>query len=191
MKATCIIGSPHLDGSTVRLAESLLSGLRDSGVQTVRYCVGQCRIHYCLGCKVCYETGRCVQSDDVEGIVTDLITSDLAIIAAPSWWADVPGQLKVLFDRTTPYGDTNPNRILQSKKPIRGIAIAVRAGVRESENELLLNAIDHYFGHLGIEPFRRFSVTRTDSPEDLIRLHGDTLASLYALGKTLGQGSTK
>ena len=65
MKATCIIGSPHLDGSTARLAESLLSGLRDSGVQTVRYCVGQCRIHYCLGCKVCYETGRCVQSDGI------------------------------------------------------------------------------------------------------------------------------
>lgn len=81
----------------------------------------------------------------------DMLCSDYIVIAAPSWWADVPAQLKTFFDRTTPYGDTNPKRKYKAEKPIKGIAIAVRAGVREAENDLILNAIQHYFGHLGID----------------------------------------
>ena len=54
--------------------------------------------------------------------------ADFVVIAAPSYWAEVPGQLKVFFDRSTPYGDTNPSRRLWRKKPAKGIAIAVRAG---------------------------------------------------------------
>ncbi len=98
-----------------------------------------------------------------ENIVLDILSSDYVVIVSPSWWADVPAQLKTLFDRTTPYGDTNPQCKYKAKKPIKGIAIAVRAGVREAENELILNSIQHYFGHLGIETVERISITETDS----------------------------
>ncbi len=92
-----------------------------------------------------------MQNDEVKKVVMDMLCSDYIVIAAPSWWADVPAQLKTFFDRTTPYGDTNPKRKYKAEKPIKGIAIAVRAGVREAENDLILNAIQHYFGHLGID----------------------------------------
>lgn len=108
-------------------------------------------MNYCYGCKKCYINGECVQNDEVKKVVMDMLCSDYIVIAAPSWWADVPAQLKTFFDRTTPYGDTNPKRKYKAEKPIKGIAIAVRAGVREAENDLILNAIQHYFGHLGID----------------------------------------
>ena len=107
------------------------------------------------------------------------------LIAAPSYWADVPAQLKTLFDRTTPYGDTNPKRILKAEKSIKGIAIAVRAGMREQENELILNAIEHYFGHLGIETIKRISITQTDTLNDLLENHADEIKQIYELGKSL------
>lgn len=185
MKATCIIGSARDNGSCAFLIDSLIKGMGEGGITAVKYCVGNADLHYCKGCKKCYTDGRCVQNDDVQKIVEDILTSDFVAIAAPSYWADIPAQLKTLFDRTTPYGDTNPNRILKANKPIKGIAIAVRAGVREQENELILNAIEHYYGHLGIETVKRISITQTDKLEDLLSNHNSDIEQILQLGKSL------
>ena len=79
----------------------------------------------------------------------------------------------------------NPNRILKAKKKIKGIAIAVRAGTRQAENDLILNSIEHYFGHLGIETVKKFSVLQTDALEDLLTNHQDIINEIYETGKSL------
>ena len=183
MKVTCINGSARNNGSCNYLIDSFISGIAKDDIEVVKYCVGDADLHFCNGCKKCYIDGKCVQNDDVQKIVKDILTSDIVVIAAPSYWADIPAQLKTLFDRTTPYGDTNPNRILTARKPIKGIAIAVRAGVREQENELILNAIEHYYGHLGIETVKRISITQTDKLDDLISNHADDVNKIIELGK--------
>ncbi len=183
-KVTCINGSARNNGSCAYLIDSFIDGL-GADVNAVKYCVADADLHFCKGCKKCYMDGKCVQADDVQKIVGDILTSDIAVIAAPSYWAGVPAQLKTLFDRTTPYGETNPNRILKASKPIKGIAIAVRAGVREQENELILNAIEHYFGHLGIETVKRISITQTDTLDDLPKKHGDKIEEVKQLAKSL------
>ena len=187
MKVTCINGSARSSGSCAYLIDSFVSGFENGNAEIVKYCVGDADLHFCKGCKKCYSDGRCVQSDDVQKIVEDILTSDVVVIAAPSYWADVPAQLKTLFDRTTPYGDTNPNRILKVAKPIKGIAIAVRAGVREQENDLILNAIEHYYGHLGIQTVKRVSITQTNTLDDLISSHESDIKQVFELGKSLSQ----
>ncbi len=182
MNATCISGSARLNGSSAFLTDTLIRGMKSAGIETKKYSIGECNINYCVGCKKCYIDGRCFQNDDVYKIVCDIINSDYVSIVAPSYWAGVPGQLKVFFDRNTPYGDTNPNRILKIKKPAKGIAIAIRAGTRESENELILDSIQHYFGHLGIETIKRVSVCKTDTLEDLLNYHKDIIDEVYELG---------
>lgn len=161
--------------------------MRESGIDVVKYCVGDLDLHFCKGCKKCYVDGECVQNDGVQKVVGDILTSDFVVIAAPSYWAGVPAQLKALIDRTTPYGDTNPNRVLKADKPIKGVAIAVRAGVREQENTLILDAIEHYFGHLGIETIKRVSITQTDTPEDLKSKNQNKIEELYFWGKSSGE----
>ena len=185
MKATCIVGSARSNGSTAYLIDAMSKGMAEAGIMVQKYCIGEANVKYCLGCKLCYRDGHCVQQDDVEMIVKDILTSDVVVIAAPSYWADVPGQLKTFFDRNTPYGDTNPNRTLKAETPIKGIAIAVRAGVRQQENELILNAIEHYFGHLGIECVKRISVCETDTLSDLLEKHQDAIREVYELGKNM------
>lgn len=187
MKITCINGSARNNGSCAYLIDSFIGGITDKSATIVKYCVGDADLHFCKGCKKCYIDGKCVQSDDVQKIVDNILTSDIVVIAAPSYWADVPAQLKTLFDRTTPYGDTNPNRILTASKKIKGVAIAVRAGAREQENELILNAIEHYYGHLGIETVERISITRTNTLDDLLNNHNDDIKQIIELGKTLSQ----
>lgn len=189
MKATLINGSARNDGSCAILLDTFARGFNESGGEVVKYCAGDMDLHFCKGCKKCYVDGKCVQRDDVQKVVGDMLTSDCVVIAAPSYWAGVPAQLKALFDRTTPYGDTNPNRILNAEKPVKGVAVAVRAGVREQENILILDAEEHYFGHLGIETVKRVSVTGTDTPEDLKTKNHDKIEELYLLGKSIGEAN--
>ncbi len=185
-KATCIIGSARNNGSCAYLINELANSLTESGVAVEKYCVGDADLHFCNGCKKCYTDGKCIQSDDVQKIVEDMLSSDLVVIASPSYWADVPAQLKTLFDRTTPYGETNPNRILKAQKHIKGIAVAVRAGVREEENDLILNSITHYFGHLGIETVERISITQTDTLNDLLEKNKAKIQQVLHSGSYIG-----
>ena len=186
-KITCIVGSARSNGSCAYLIDTLVKGAKETNtdLDVKKYCISEADIQYCCGCKKCYEDGNCVYDDDVRKIVTDIVTADLVVMAAPSYWADVPGQLKTFFDRTTPYGDTNPVRNLKAEKEIKGIAIAVRAGVREAENELILNSIEHYYGHLGIQTTNRISVCQTDSLEDLLTKHQDAIEEVYQLGRNI------
>lgn len=169
MKITLINGSARANGSCSYLLDKMICAFKKNEFDAVKYNISQMNIAYCTGCKHCYEDGKCIQHDDAEVIVKDILSSDYVVIASPSYWADVPGQLKTFFDRNTPYGDTNDNRTLKANKQIKGIGIAVRAGKSEKENEVILDFIDHYYGHLGIIPLKRFSVRETDSLDDLLR----------------------
>lgn len=186
-KVTFIIGSTHSNGSSAYLVDTMIKGINNSSAAVKKYYIGAIKMNYCFGCKKCYVSGECIQDDEVKNVVLDILSSDLVVIVAPSWWAGVPAQLKALIDRTTPYGDTNPNRKYKAEKNIKGIAIAVRAGVREQENELILNAITHYFGHLGIETVERISICQTDTLSDLLEKHQTEIAKVFELGKRIGE----
>ena len=186
-KITFIVGSPRPNGSCAYLVDTLVKGIDNPAFTVKKYFISEMKINYCFGCKKCYGSGECVQNDDVKAAVLDILSSDYVVVAAPSWWADVPAQLKTLFDRTTPYGDTNPNRKYKAEKPVKGIAIAVRAGVREAENELILNSIQHYFGHLGIETVERISICQTDTLTDLLENHKTEIQKVFELGKKIGE----
>ena len=188
MKAVCIVGSARSDGSTAYLVDTIRKGMESVGIETVRYSIVEANLHFCTGCKTCYEDGNCIWKVDVETIVSDLFDADFVVIAAPSYWAEVPGQLKVFFDRSTPYGDTNPSRRLWRKKPAKGIAIAVRAGSHEEENVQILNSIAHYYGHLGIETVERVSVCRVDTLKDLLSGHQEEIDRVYRIGAGLLEG---
>ena len=169
MKAVLINGSARADGSCSFLLNKMKDAFIKNEFEVKKFDIANLKINYCRGCKECYSDDKCIQSDDVEMVVSNLLSSDYVVIATPSYWADVPAQLKTFFDRNTPFGDTNSNRILKADKEIKGIGISVRAGRTEKENEIILDFIDHYYGHIGINPIKRFSVTKVDKLEDLLR----------------------
>ena len=185
MNILCINGSPRRDGSSVLLLQQILAGIQAEEHNVKIWHLRDADIGYCIGCKACHRTGHCVQRDDVDSILQDLIAADLVILASPSYWGDVTGQMKVFFDRNTPYSDTNPSTdklVVPLGKS--GVAVAVRAGKTERENLHILETIEHYFGHLGITPRGRLSVTGVDTIEDL-NDQPEALERAYALGEQL------
>lgn len=169
VRVVLINGSARNNGSCSFVLKRMEDAFKENLFDVIKYDISDMNIGYCKGCKKCYKDGVCVQNDDVERIVKDILSSDYVVIATPSYWADVPGQLKTFFDRNTPFGDTNENRVLITDKEIRGIGIAVRAGNSQKENEVILDFLDHYYGHLGITPIKRFSVRNVDKLEDLMK----------------------
>lgn len=184
MKALCINGSPRTRGSTACILENIQKGLEEVGVFVKYYCLGEVNINYCKGCKECYKEGICIQHDDMDKIIADFKESDIVVIGTPDYWSDVSGQLKVFFDRCTPYANTNANRVQMSKKRY-GISVSVREGTTERENTVIVNSIEHFFGHMEVEPIGKITVTQTSNLEDLVRKHREKIVEAYQLGKDI------
>lgn len=94
-----ILGSPHAHGST--------SAMLDCAVSTAKKPAGKPASSPCTkkisppapGCRACMAAGACIRQDDVQEIARLLKTCDGVILAAPTYWANVPGPVKNLFDR--------------------------------------------------------------------------------------------
>lgn len=183
MKIVCLLGSPRISGNTAAITAEIIRGMKQPDAVVVWHHLHQAVMHYCTGCKSCYTTGCCVQEDDMQPIVQDLLCAQLVIAASPSYWGDVTAQMKTFIDRCTPYGNTNEKRLLRSAGA-KGIAVAVRAGPNQKENQTLVHTMEHFLGHLDIPLLASFTAEGIDTREDLQK-RPDVLAGAYRFGESL------
>ena len=90
-------------------------------VETV--CTNDLQIKPCAGCMACRTKGECLLSqDDSQRVLKMIQDADAVIMGAPCYWGNIPGQMKLLFDRIV-YGmmrDTPrfPQPLMKGKKCI-------------------------------------------------------------------------
>ncbi len=94
-----ILGSPRKNGATAGMLNYVMQLAKKQG-----YCVDYVNLYekniaYCTGCRACMKTERCVQSDDIQEITALLKECDTVVLAAPTYWANVPAAVKNMFDR--------------------------------------------------------------------------------------------
>ncbi len=163
-KMLFIVGSPRRNGCTSKIADLVIQGT-GSVFQVRKIVLGDLKLNFCLGCKSCFSTRKCVQRDSMDQLFEAIFDADILVMAVPSYWGDVPGQMKVFFDRSTPLCDENGGTIVPAGK--RGYSIAVRAGQRIEENLQLIKAMEHYYGHLGIRSEGNATFERIADIEDI------------------------
>ena len=185
MRAICIVGSPREDGSTAFLVDRIIEGMESSGIKAVRYVLGSLTIDYCQGCRECETTRRCVQRDDMDVLLEGILNSDIVLLASPSYWGDVTGQMKVFIDRSLPLCNAATGHTPVPPGKI-GVAVAIRAGRSVEENQHILDTFEHYFGHLGIEMRATLTAEGIDALADL-RLDLDLLEKARTVGETILQ----
>lgn len=110
----------------------------------------------------------------------DLFDSEFVVLASPSYWGDVTGQMKVFIDRCTPYCDNNAAR-LETPLGMKGAAVAIRAGENRKENENLIHTFEHFLDHLNIPLASSFTVEGVDTAEDL-KNKPEVLQAAYNFG---------
>ncbi len=150
MKILLVNASGKQGGATGEILR-ILGGALAPKHDVKALCLGAYEIGYCEGCFTCYRTGYCAKEDGVDRIMTHMEEANAILVAAPSYWGDVPAQFKALIDRCTPYADTNPNRLVCLAPGKRGYAIALRTGNHPQECEHILSSVAHWCGHMGIK----------------------------------------
>ena len=102
MNVLIINGSPKGERSdTLKIARAFVEGMgeRAEVIDTMRVSVKPC-----LGCYACWRKtpGKCVQQDDMAGILERILNSDLVIWSSPLYCYGFPSNCKALFDRLLP-----------------------------------------------------------------------------------------
>ncbi len=183
MKALCIIGSPKTNGSTARLVDRVIEGMRSQQIKVSRYVLDEMNINYCKGCEKCEVNRKCVQIDDMNLLIDEIYESDIVLLASPSYWGDVTGQMKTFIDRSLPLCNAKTGETPVPKGKF-GVTVAVRAGNSKEENQHIVDTFNHYFGHLGIQPI---AVLTAEGIRSIADLENDQtkLEEAYNLGQKL------
>ena len=92
--------SPRRHGNISQMVEVMADECRQAGVEVQTVAVQQLDIRPCLGCMKCRTAHKCVlPEDDAQRVLKLIQQADALVIAAPCYWGNIPGTLKLLFDR--------------------------------------------------------------------------------------------
>ncbi len=103
MKTLILEGGPRRKGVTADLSAIVAGTLIRKGVDVRTERVYDLNVKPCLGCLKCRPDKTCVlPRDDAHRIAELIEEADMLILASPTYWGNVSGQLKILIDRLVP-----------------------------------------------------------------------------------------
>lgn len=167
-KLLAIYGSPRSHGITAAMLDCAVQTAQKAGWTVDKIHLYDMQISYCTGCRACIHTGNCVQKDDIQEIAAMLKDCDVAALAAPVYWANVPAAVKNLFDRLlgTAMEETNTfpkPRLSSSQKYILLTACNTPAPFSWicGQSRGAIRAMDEFFKTSGMKCAGRFVCTNT------------------------------
>lgn len=101
-KVLVISASPRKGGNSDTLCDEFIRGAMEAGSEAEKVFLRGIKIGYCTGCGVCNSTHRCVQKDDMAGILDKMVKADVIVLATPVYFYTMDAQMKTLIDRTVP-----------------------------------------------------------------------------------------
>ena len=111
MKLLIINASPRKNGNISKPLELMKNEAERAGVSVFVEYSQNLKIRPCIGCMKCRSAKNCVLPEDDAQRMLDLIQEcDAVIIGSPTYWGNMPGTLKLLFDRIV-YGLMDENSL--------------------------------------------------------------------------------
>ena len=100
MKLLIINGSPRAKGLLSQMLDIMQQEAESNGVMVEIVRTNNLSIKPCVGCMVCRIKNQCMMAeDDSQRVLRMMQEADAVIMAAPCYWGNIPGQMKLLFDR--------------------------------------------------------------------------------------------
>lgn len=94
-----IVGSPRRGGNTEILVDEVLNGAKEAGALTKKVILNELHINPCQGCDACGKTGKCVQKDDMHGLLEQMERSQIWVLGTPVYYWGPTAQFKAFIDR--------------------------------------------------------------------------------------------
>lgn len=105
MKVIAFMGSPRKKGNTNTLVDQFLEGAKNKGADTEKVYLYDSNINLCQGCyKNCWTNPNdCTRwNDDMNQLISKMLSSDLILFASPIYMASYTSQLTAFFERCIP-----------------------------------------------------------------------------------------
>ena len=100
MNLLIINGSPRKKGLISQMLRIFHEQAIASGIEVTEVYANDLQIKPCMGCMACRSKRHCVlPEDDAQRVLALIQQADAIVIGAPCYWGNIPGQLKLLFDR--------------------------------------------------------------------------------------------
>ena len=121
MKILIINGSPRKKGLISQMLDIMRQEAEQRGDEVQVVYTNDLAVKPCTGCMACRTKLKCsMAEDDSQRVLRMMQDSDAVIMGAPCYWGNIPGQMKLLFDRMV-YGmmrDTPrfPEPLMKGKK---------------------------------------------------------------------------
>lgn len=100
MKTLIFNGSPRKKGNTSALIE-VLAGQLDGEIKIIR--AYDCDVKPCIDCRFCWKNPGCAVKDGMQEIYEDIQQADNIIIASPTYFGELSGQLLAVLSRLQTY----------------------------------------------------------------------------------------
>lgn len=150
MKVTVVYGSPREEGLSAEVAGRIAQEMAAAGADVVEYNINQMDIAGCKACMACKKGAECcVVKDDFAEYYKDMKDSDVLIVTAPNYFAQINGPMVTFMNRHYCLIDGEHNLKLPKGKKVFGV---FSQGAPESYD--YSSAYDWYLGcfaRLGFE----------------------------------------
>ncbi len=141
MKVLLINGSPNANGNTATALREMEKTFQANGVETEIIHVGNKAIRGCIGCRQCFQKGKCVFDDIVNETAPKLAEADGIVLGSPVYYASANATL-VAFTTRLFYATFNVNKTM---KVGTSVVVARRGGLSATYDEL-----NKFFGISGM-----------------------------------------
>ncbi|NLN72161.1 MAG: flavodoxin family protein [Thermoplasmatales archaeon] len=99
-KTLVILGSPRKGANSETIAMAMAGASEKKGNTVKTYRLNDLKnVKGCQGCNACKEKGYCIVKDDHALILADVKDADSIIMASPTYYGEVSGQLRLFMDR--------------------------------------------------------------------------------------------
>lgn len=182
--------SPRSGGNTDLMLDAALEGARAEGAYIEKVDVPALDLHPCRACNACFETGMCVQRDDMQALYPKLLGHDAVALAAPIFSMNLAAQAKILIDRlqccwARKYvleEHTVPDE--EKRKSRTGLWLSAAGFNRPDVFEPALATVRYFFGMLEISRRERVTYFGVDEKGAIARVPG-ALEECEAAGRRL------
>lgn len=100
MKLLILNASPRHSGNIALMAATLKQEAERLGAEMEEIWVQGLTVRPCMGCMACRSKHACMlPEDDAQRVLEKIKAADALVVAAPCYWGNMPGTLKLLFDR--------------------------------------------------------------------------------------------
>lgn len=132
MNVLLVNGSPHKEGCTYTALAEISNTLREEGIDSEIFWIGNKPIGGCIACGACREKGDCIFDDAVNEFRKKAVQADGFIFGTPVHYASASGNMTAFMDRLF---YSSPKSIFRLK-PAAAITSARRAGTTAAFDQM-------------------------------------------------------